>query len=122
MTYEALLHPHLLLIAISGGVFGLRFLGGVLGMSLLQGSLIRLVHLLANLGLLVTGLALGHVMGLYPLINSGWITASFVAFIGYMLFSALSLEKGWFPGLIVAVVCFVYAAWAAMSKQVLPFF
>ncbi len=119
MSYEMLKHPHLLLIAITAGLFAIRLVGGLIGLSIVHAALVRILHHLSDLGVLVTGLLLGHFISQYPFAND-WLTAKFAALLVYMVLAPISLKRGSIVGLILAGGALGYAAWVGLNKVPFP--
>ncbi len=124
--YTLLKHLHVTAVGLSFLLFALRGIWMLLDSGFLQRRWVRVLpHVIDSL-LLIAGLSLAFMLGLYPFVNAPWLTAKVLALVLYILLGTVALKRGrtqqvrvgaW----VLALLVFGYIVHTAFTKNPLPF-
>ena len=122
MSYMAFKHLHLLAVVLTLVFFLARSGGLVMGMQWINKSWARSTQHLIDLVILASALGLCYYLAQWPFYNSAWITAKFIALVGYMGLTAFAFKRRKLLLIAAPLVFLIYAAWVAVNRVPFPGF
>lgn len=125
MSYLAVKHLHMSLVALSGSLFLLRGFWMACGSPLLRHRWTRIVPHVIDTGLLASALTLAVWSGQYPF-QQGWLTAKVLGLLAYIVLGSIALKRGAtmrirLATLGAAALAFGYIVAVALTKRALLF-
>lgn len=90
--YPGLLHAHIGLVALSAGLFVLRWLGVLLGLRWPMQRLWRTLSMLIDTALLCAGASLWWLLQIHPL-HQPWLGTKLGLLLVYIVFGSLALKR-----------------------------
>ncbi|WP_049721908.1 SirB2 family protein [Gilvimarinus polysaccharolyticus] len=119
MSYMALKHSHLMLVALSIGLFALRFIAREAGARFVQAKFFKIAPHIIDTCLLISGFALMFTVG-YSLWPINWLSVKLLLVIAYIVTGVIAMKatskcKRWAAGAL-AFVWIMGILHLAMSK------
>jgi uncharacterized membrane protein SirB2 len=124
-SYVGLKQLHMTCVALSGGLFFLRFIWRLQASSLLQKKWVKIAPHIIDTCLLLSAIALAAIAGINP-IEQTWLGAKIMALVLYIILGTFAIKRakstaGQIISFALAGVVFTYIILVAISKHVLPF-
>jgi uncharacterized membrane protein SirB2 len=124
-SYVGLKHLHMTCVALSGGLFVLRFIWRLQASSLFQKKWVKITPHIIDTCLLLSAIALAVIAGINP-IEQTWLGAKILALVLYIILGTFAIKRaeskpGQIISFILAGLVFGYIILVAISKQALPF-